>query len=153
MKKLVAAALAVAMLFSLAAKAQAPATTSWTIHPSSGCVPSVKYPAYYCFAYASEDGATGTVGSTLSLYIQVNPDGSFSNGHLSMSDLYGNPPAFTSVNWTGSNFSGSFSGTQPDGTVYSGSATVTMGTIRRCSRWTCQYIFGPVGGNVTVTFQ
>jgi hypothetical protein len=129
------------------ASAQAPTTETWTISASSGCTQTVKSPYYFC--HASMKDTNGNVES-LTFYIHDAGSG-FTNGQISSSDLYGTAPTFNSNNWAGSNFSGSFSGTNPNGQFYSGNAQITMGYVKICR--ICGYGFGPVSGTVSLTFQ
>jgi hypothetical protein len=149
-----AIAVAVLALAATFAWAQSTTTDTWTNVAGSGsCQTTVKPPSYYCFVSVSE--ASGT--STLWFFVNVQPDGTFSNGQISKSPLYNYPPSFNAVNWTGifsnNTFSGTLSGTMPDGTPFTGDATETLGTVKRCAgRYGCHYITGPVGGNGNVTY-
>src|SRR5882762_3683212 len=152
----VAVTLAVLMLLvgpSRHVKAQSSTTDTWTIVLSSGsCQNTVKPPSYYCSVSVVEDSGT----STLAFYVIVQRDGTFTNGQITKSPLYNYPPSFTAVNWTGTfinnTFSGTFNGVQPDGTLFQGSATETLGLVRRCAgRYGCHYETGPVSGSGTAT--
>src|SRR6266852_623011 len=137
--KMKLAALAVLAL-AFTAKAQAPTTENWTNNANARCQSSVTYPSYYC-------NGTTTTGSSWAFYITVQPDGTFSNGTFTLTN-YDGTPSFTAVNWAGANLSGSFSGTNPDGTLFSGNATEVLGQVRICAgRYSCHYVTGVVSGN------
>ena len=154
MKNKLFAVLATLALLVVGVSAQSTNTDTWTNVPSSGvCQNTVKPPSYYCSAQVSEPSGT----STLWFNVMVQPDGTFTNGHISKSDLYNNPPQFNAVNWTGTlqdgTFSGTFSGVMPDGTPFSGNASETLGMVRRCAgRYGCHYEIGPVSGSGTATY-
>jgi hypothetical protein len=155
MKKLFAVLSTIALLVvGTTLSAQSTSTDTWTNVPSSGsCQPATKAPSYYCFAQVVEDNGTSTLG----IYVTVQPDGTFANGHIYKSPLYNYPPSFTAVNWTGTflnnTFSGTFSGIQPDGTPFSGYASETLGTVKRCAgRYGCHYETGLVSGYGNATY-
>jgi hypothetical protein len=138
-------AAAVLAVLAVAAQAQAP-TRTFTIGKGA-CQTSVKAPTYFCFAPMTDaQGETETLG----IYVKLNPDGTFSNGHISASPLYNHPPSFYSTNWAGSNFSGPFSGTNPDGSTFSGEASIVFGQVKSCNRSGCQYQYAPVRGSLTL---
>jgi hypothetical protein len=153
MKKLYAL-LATLALLVVGVSAQSTNTDTWTNVPGSGtCQTTVKAPSYYCFVSVNETSGT----STLWFYVTVQPDGTFTNGQINKSPLYNYPPSFNAVNWTGSflnnTFTGTFSGTQPDGTPFTGDATETLGLVRRCAgRYGCHFVTGPVSGSGTATY-
>jgi len=135
-------------------KSQTPITTdNWTHIGNGPCQPATRPPWYYCFATITEE----TGQSTLSLYVMVQPDGTFTDGRLIKGALYDAPPAFVATNWTGtfdgSTFAGTFSGVMPDGTPFHGYTTETLGLIKRCAgRYGCRYTLGTVAGNGTATY-
>lgn len=152
MNKLLAVAV---LLLAVSAKAQAPTTESWTNLPNGRCQSSIRPPSYFCFVTVQDPSPDGSLqASTLTIYVTLQPDGTFTNGQISKSDLYGNPPTFNATNWTGANLSGTFSGTNPDGSTFSGTATEVLGPVKYCAgKYGCHYATGVVSGNGSMTIQ
>ena len=139
------------LAFATSAKSHAPVTETWTNLPNGQCQASVKAPSYFC-SIRTDDGGV------LTIYVTLQPDGTFTNGHISKSDLYCYngicAPTFTSVNWAGANLSGSFSGTQPDGSTFYGNAKEVLGSVKYCAgKYGCHCQTGVVSGSGSVTLQ
>ena len=122
------------LTFTLAAVTMVGPTTGTFINGKGYCQ-SIKAPAYYCLfmptSVLAPDSQYYSDGGNLSFYVVLNPDGSFTNGQVwyyTAQGLLG----FTATNWSGTNFNGTFSGTNPDGSTFSGSATESVST---CQHW------------------
>ncbi len=107
-KKLLAFATSMMLVFggSLLVKAQSGTTDNWQNVPNQGrCQSSIRPPSYFC-SIPTDDG------SLLSIYVTLQPDGSFTNGQISKGAEYcynGQcAPSFSTNNWSGSNLSGTF---------------------------------------------
>ena len=120
---------------------------NWTNIPGGSCQTSIVAPSYYCFV-------TLDSGNTLIFYASVSADGTFQNGAIREVDRFTQMDVFNSVNWSGTNLSGDFSGVRPDGTAFHGSASEVIGRCRRGGyKGTVHYVPCVVSGLGTVTFE
>jgi len=103
--------------------------------PTAPCSVTHSGTTYYCSAAQTFD-STGTYTGYIGFYFVLQPDGTFSGGHVYLNDAGGN------VILTADNFSGTKNGTILSGTFsasnFSGSVNETMGTKRgHCYKGTC----------------
>ena len=120
---------------------------NWTNIPGGNCQTSVAAPSYYCFVTLDN-------GNALIFYASVSADGTFQNGAIREVDRFTQMDVFNSVNWSGTNLSGDFSGVRPDGTAFHGSATEVIGRCKRGGyKGSVHYVPCVVSGLGTVTSE
>jgi len=163
-KTLLAMTLLLFSVFGVSTQASAQ-TLNFTVAPSA-CQTSVAAPRYYCLGYIFDTNVVA--GESLdewSIYVdQVQPDGTFSAGFLSLYADFDNPetaqPIFfnsTSIQGVeaGGYINGVVSGTLSYGATgtFVGSFTnLKIGSVKRCyTRYNCRMVPAIVSGSISVT--